>query len=83
MTMLDEPVTIREMMTLITLVRDEKPRDPLRRLEDVMLDLYAKASQPEDVAATHCRTCGRTKAMCDDEPRRCCDVCRDNGHGSR
>ncbi len=28
----------------------------------------------------NCRTCGRTKAVCDAEPRRCCDVCRDNGH---
>lgn len=42
--MLDEPITLREMLTLVSLVRDEKPRDPLRRLEDVLLDLYAKAS---------------------------------------
>lgn len=42
--MLDEPVTIRDMLTLVRLVRDEKPRDPLRRLEDVLLDLHAKAS---------------------------------------
>lgn len=42
--MLDEPITLREILLLVTLVRDEKPRDPLRRLEDVLLDLHAKAS---------------------------------------
>lgn len=70
----DEPVTIREMLTLVALVREEKPRHPLRRLEDVLLDLYDKASGP------NCRTCGRTKASCDAEPRACCEVCFDNGH---
>jgi len=29
----------------------------------------------------NCRTCGRTKANCDAEPRACCEVCRENGHG--
>lgn len=42
--MLDEPVTIREMLELIHLVRNEKPRDGLRRLEDVLIDLHARAS---------------------------------------
>lgn len=32
-------------------------------------------------AGPNCRTCGRTKAVCDAEPRACCDVCRENGHG--
>ncbi len=32
-------------------------------------------------AGPNCRTCGRTKASCDAEPRRCCEVCRANGHG--
>lgn len=81
MTMLDQPVTIREMLEIIHLVRAEKPRDGLRRLEDVMFDLYARASRPEDMAATHCRTCGTGKAACDAEPRHCCEICRSNGHG--
>lgn len=42
--MLDEPITIRDVLTLVRLVRDEGARDPLRRLEDVLFDLYAKAS---------------------------------------
>jgi hypothetical protein len=32
-------------------------------------------------AGPNCRTCGRTKASCDAEPRACCEVCRANGHG--
>lgn len=41
--LLDEPVTIRDMLALIHLVRDTKPRDGLRALEDAMLDLAARA----------------------------------------
>lgn len=41
---------------------------------NAMLDDWA-------AAGANCRTCGRTRAVCDAEPRRCCDVCRDNGHG--
>lgn len=32
-------------------------------------------------AGPNCRTCGRTKAACDAEPRHCCPVCDANGHG--
>ncbi len=32
-------------------------------------------------AGSNCRTCGRTQANCDSEPRRCCEVCQANGHG--
>jgi hypothetical protein len=32
-------------------------------------------------AGPNCRTCGRTKANCDAEPRACCEVCHANGHG--
>lgn len=32
-------------------------------------------------AGPNCRTCGRTKASCDAEPRHCCEVCDANGHG--
>lgn len=32
-------------------------------------------------AGPTCRTCGRTQASCDAEPRRCCEVCMANGHG--
>jgi hypothetical protein len=31
-------------------------------------------------AGPNCRTCGRTKASCDAEPRACCEVCLSNGH---
>ncbi len=42
--MLDQPVTIREILVLIHLVRETKPRDGLRALEDALLDVEARAS---------------------------------------
>ena len=41
---LDEPLTVRDMLTLVGHVRDTKPRDPLRAVEDCLLDLVRKAS---------------------------------------
>ena len=44
--MLDTPMTARDFLHLITLVRDTKPRDGLRALEDAVLDVVAKAEAP-------------------------------------
>ena len=37
--LLDEPITVRDVPTLAGLVRDTRPRDGLRALEDALLDL--------------------------------------------
>lgn len=41
---LDEPLTVRDMLQLVGLVRDTKPRDGLRAVEDALLDLVGKVS---------------------------------------
>lgn len=38
---------VDNFLTIIGNIRDEKPRDPLRRLEDVLLDLRAKVTEAE------------------------------------
>ena len=43
--MLDTPMTARDFLHLIHHVRDTKPRDGLRALEDAVLDVVAKADQ--------------------------------------
>lgn len=76
-TMLDVPCfSARDLLALVGHVRDTKPRHPLRAIEDALLDLVDKAE-----TGPNCRTCGRTKAACDAEPRHCCPVCDANGHG--
>jgi hypothetical protein len=36
---------VDDMLRIVGMVRAEKPRDPLRRLEDVMLDLRGKVRE--------------------------------------
>lgn len=43
--MLDTPMTARDFLHLIGHIRDTKPRDGLRALEDAVLDVVAKADQ--------------------------------------
>ena len=40
--LLDEPITVREAITIAGLVRDTRPRDGLRALEDALLDLVGE-----------------------------------------
>ena len=41
---LDVPLTVRDFLRLVAAVRDTRPRDPLRAVEDACLDLVGKAA---------------------------------------
>ena len=42
--LLDEPtLSLRDVLDLVRLTRDTHPRDPLRALEDALIDLAARA----------------------------------------
>lgn len=49
--MLDTPMTARDFLHLIGHVRDTKPRDGLRALEDAVLDVVARAERLPEGAA--------------------------------
>lgn len=56
------------------------PRHFTERKAAVHAVIDARLTEWQQVGP-NCRTCGRTKANCDAEPRRCCEVCQANGHG--
>ena len=44
--LLDEPtLSLRDVLDLVRLTRDTHPRDPLRALEDLLLDLGARVEE--------------------------------------
>lgn len=44
--LLDEPtLSLRDVLELVRLTRDTHPRDPLRALEDLLLDLGARVEE--------------------------------------
>lgn len=48
MTVAAEPLVVHaidDMLRIMALVKAEKPRDPMRRLEDVLLDLRHEVAQ--------------------------------------
>ena len=80
-----DSTTRAELEEAITGHRETLRRMPTHWVERrARIDGLIDAMLEDWVAAggSNCRTCGRTKAVCDAEPRACCAVCEANGHGS-